>query len=195
MNEIWKSIDGYEGLYEVSNLGRVRSLNYNRTGKIQVLKPRKDKKKTKSGCYERYIIGLCNDGKPKNHKLHVLVGKAFVPGWFKGAVINHKDHDPSNNIYTNLEWTTQKDNCSSEKSFAPDSELRKSNARTACKEKLSKPVVQFDLNFNFVKEWKSLHEAAKEGFSYKAISPCCAGKRYMYKNFRWFYKDDLVYFF
>lgn len=113
MNEVWKTIDGFEGQYEVSNMGRVRSLNYHRTGKTRVLKAGKG-----SGGY--YMVVLRKDGKPKSINVHRLVGKAFVDGFFEGAVINHKDHNLENNIAENLEWTTQADNTSREKSFSPE---------------------------------------------------------------------------
>lgn len=117
MNEIWKDIENFEGLYQVSNLGRVRSMNYGRTGQIRVMNP------GKNGYGYQFVI-LCKDGKHKMTKVHRLVGKAFVPGFFEGAVINHIDHNPSNNVYTNLEWTTQKDNSSREKSFCAENNVK-----------------------------------------------------------------------
>ena len=72
MNEEWRDIEGYEGLYQVSNLGRVKSLNYRGCkGNISILKPRL----TKKG-YE--TINLCKDGKVKNVKIHRLVAKKFI---------------------------------------------------------------------------------------------------------------------
>lgn len=102
MTEIFKDIEGYEGLYQVSNLGRVMSL-YDGNSKIfreKILKPQKYDK------YGHLHVTLSKNGLRKPLKVHRLVGKAFVPGFFEGAVINHKDHHPENNIVTNLEWTT-----------------------------------------------------------------------------------------
>lgn len=110
MNEIWKPIEGYEGLYEVSNLGRVRSLKHKGAGEARILK-------SMDGCADYSYVTLSKNGKPSRLTIHRLVGKAFLDGWFDGAVINHIDHDRKNNVYTNLEWTTQKDNCSPLKSL------------------------------------------------------------------------------
>lgn len=167
MNEIWKAIEGYEGLYEVSNLGRVRSLNYNHTGKTRVLNPGKD-------CDGRLFVNLYKNGERNHTQVHRLVGNAFVEGWFEGAVINHLDHNPSNNVYTNLEWTTQKDNCSREKSFGP--ELN------------SKKVLQFTKSGDFVREWPSGWEIERQlGFSQSHICQCCCGKRKSAYGFVWRY--------
>ena len=103
MVEIWKDIDGYEGLYQVSNLGRVKSLNYNHTGKERI----RSSSKSSSGYCQ---IVLSKDGKKKIHLIHRLVAMAFVDGYEEGLVVNHIDEDKNNNVYTNLEWCTQKEN-------------------------------------------------------------------------------------
>lgn len=102
--QIWKDIEGYEGLYQVSNTGKVRSLNYRRTGKTKVIKQSTDKLGYKS-------VFLCKDGKNKGYLVHRLVALAFIPNPNNYPVINHKDENPSNNYYKNLEWCTQEYNC------------------------------------------------------------------------------------
>ena len=99
MKEMWKDIPGYERLYQVSNLGNVRSLNYNRTGEIKLLKQIPDK-----GGYK--TIQLCKNGKPKHCKIHRLVAMAFIPNPNNLPAVNHKDENPSNNNVNNLEWCT-----------------------------------------------------------------------------------------
>lgn len=101
--QIWKDIPGYEGLYQVSNTGRVRSLNYNRTGKSKVRKQNTDKRG-----YKR--VNLCKDGKNKIYSIHRLVALAFIPNPNNYPIINHKDENPSNNAVWNLEWCTQEYN-------------------------------------------------------------------------------------
>lgn len=103
-NEIWRPIEGYEGLYEVSNLGRVKSLKYReQIGVEKVLKP------LKSGPpkYQNYLaVNLCKKGKVKLFRIHRLVAKAFpeICGeWFDGCQVNHKDENGKNNNVTNLE--------------------------------------------------------------------------------------------
>lgn len=109
VEEVWKPVDGYEELYEVSNLGRVRSLEFrNGTGRhrrIRVLTP------TDNG-HGYMIVGLCSDNqaKRKNYYVHRLVAKAFVPNPDNLPVIDHVDHDRANNKASNLRWLTQRDN-------------------------------------------------------------------------------------
>ena len=97
MEEIWKDIEGYEGLYQVSNLGKVRSLNYNRTGKTRLLRPNPNE--------NRYLkVSLCKNGKAKTYKVHRLVAQAFIPNPDGFPEINHIDEDQQNNRVDNLEW-------------------------------------------------------------------------------------------
>ena len=103
MNEIWKPIVGYEGLYEVSNLGNVRSLNYNGTGEIKIMKPGI----SKNG-YLQVLLYI--NGKRKMYKVHRLVAQAFIPNPDNKPQINHKSEDKTLNTVDNLEWTTAKEN-------------------------------------------------------------------------------------
>ena len=99
----WKDIPGYEGLYQVSNLGEIKSLNYRNTGKEKIIKPRKNK-----GGYLRVV--LCKNGKQKDFLVHRLVAVAFIPNHNNYNQVNHKDENPSNNNVNNLEWCTSKYN-------------------------------------------------------------------------------------
>lgn len=98
--EQFKTILGYEGLYEVSNFGNVKSLWY---GKDKILKPQAD-----GGGY--LFVWLCKDGKQKIHKVHRLVASAFIPNPDNLSQVNHKDEDKTNNRVDNLEWCTQEYN-------------------------------------------------------------------------------------
>ena len=99
MDEVWKDIEGYEGLYQVSNLGNVRSLKYAGGNKVKLLKQYTDKKG-----YKR--IGLYKNGKYKLYMVHRLVTIAFIPNPNNLPIINHKDEDKTNNNVNNLEWCT-----------------------------------------------------------------------------------------
>ena len=98
--EVWRDIQGYEGLYEVSNFGNVRSLKY---GKIKYLKPADD-----GNGY--YFVNLSKNGIVKNFKIHRLVATAFIDNPSNYPQINHKDEDKTNNKASNLEWCTNKYN-------------------------------------------------------------------------------------
>lgn len=100
MEEIWKLIDGYDN-YKISNLGNFASLD--KTGSWVI------RKSYKAKCGYLYVI-LYKKGKRKNRSIHSLVADAFVPGWFSGAEVNHKDLNKLNNCVDNLEWVTRSEN-------------------------------------------------------------------------------------
>ena len=101
--EEWKDIEGYEGLYQVSNLGRVKSLNYLHTGKEQILKNRLQN--------NNYLfVYLCKNSIKKNCSVHRLVAKAFLENPNNYPCVNHIDEDKTNNNINNLEWCTHKHN-------------------------------------------------------------------------------------
>lgn len=99
MIEIWKDIEGYEGLYQISNLGNVKSLNYNHTGLEKRLKPQKSNKG-----YLR--IELCKNGKKKKFSIHELVADTFIENPNNLPCVNHKDENKINNNVENLEHCT-----------------------------------------------------------------------------------------
>lgn len=113
MNEIWKEIENYEGYYEVSNLGRVKSVDRFVLDTLGRLQHRKGKLKAQTLNQDGYLtVKLSKNGVDEKIAVHILVGKAFVDGYFEGAEINHKDFDRTNNVFTNLEWVTHCDNVS-----------------------------------------------------------------------------------
>jgi hypothetical protein len=105
MQEIWKSIVGFEGLYEVSNFGQVRSLD--RTLAHGRFKGKPLKLRDNSLGY--YCVVLC-DGKEHNKRVHQLVAEAFIGPRPEGLVVNHKDSNPKNNCVDNLEYITPQQN-------------------------------------------------------------------------------------
>lgn len=178
MQEIWKDIDGYEGLYQVSNLGEIMSLNYMHTKQSQILKI----KKTYDG-YNR--VNLCKNGKVTTCSVHILVAKAFIPNINNKPQVNHKDGNKDNNRVDNLEWVTGKENVI----HSIKTGLRKPENRTYPKGQdhySSKPVFQYDLSGNLIKEWGCQSDAARfYGFRVGSINNAIHGRIKTYKGFIW----------
>lgn len=176
--EIWKDIKDYEGLYQVSNYGRVRSIGNGYTWKtVRILKQTKQKN-------GYMFVTLYKEGKQKHSYIHRLVAEVFVPNPYNLPQINHKDEDKSNNNFNNLEWCTSKYN------------NNYNNHNTNLSESLSKqPIMQYTLNGEFLKEWCSSMEIERvKNFSHSNIIACCRNKK-RYKSaygYLWKYKKDVV---
>ena len=169
--EYWKPVVGYEGLYEVSNFGRVKSIPRNGTVKYaRILKPVTNR-------YGYSYVILCKNGKVKSFLVHRLVAEAFIQNNDNLPCVNHKDECKTNNNVENLEWCSEKYNCN----------FGTRNERVS--KKLSKSILQYTLDGEFVKEWKSAKQAEREGgFSSANITACCRGERKTHQNFIWKYK-------
>lgn len=178
MDEIWKPIPDYESLYEVSNLGNVKSLNYNHTGKPKQL----SKKKHSSGYM---TVTLCKGSTHKNMSIHRLVANAFVENENNLPCVNHIDGDKSNNASFNLEWVSYSQNTN----HAIGIGLRKdSNMRgvTGSSNKNSKPVDQFSKDGTFIKTWDCISDAARfYGCKPCTIVNCYSGRIKSCKGFIW----------
>ena len=170
--EKWKDIQGYEGLYQVSNLGNVRSLDrivkhypkdYFQEGRV--LKSAL----TKNG-YPMVVLLNHNDRKTK--KIHRLVAEAFIPNLNNYNVVNHKDENKENNCVENLEWCTSKYN-------ANYGSRNKKMAKA-----LSKKVAMIKDGI-VLKVFDSQADARREGFSQAQISKCCNGIVKHYLGYQW----------
>lgn len=168
-SEIWKPIKDYEGLYEVSNMGRVRSLS--RKGTFErILNPCV----RNTGGY--LAVNLYKNGKKTMYFIHRLVALAFLPNPNNYPVINHKDCNPSNNCVDNLEWcTVTYNNTYNDK--AKKQALKK-----------SKPIKQLALDGTLIAIWPSINEIGRNGFIQQAVCACCQGKRKTHNGFIWKYK-------
>ncbi len=180
--EIWKDIvyDGvtYEG-YQVSNLGRVKSLNYNHTGKSRVLK-------CVPSTNGYLVVCLHNNMKTKNYKIHRLVAEAFLPNPDNKPEINHKSEDKLDNRVENLEWVWHKDNCNH---GTRNKRIGEKNKNGKC----SKKVIQYSLDGEFIKEWVSVREIQRQlGYSNGNISDCCRGIKKSAYGFKWEYEKEVV---
>ena len=165
--ENWKEISGYEGLYEVSDLGRVKSLKY---GKEKILKQGKT-----TGGYLK--VNLYKDGHRKHLFVHRLVSEAFIQNPNNLETVNHKDEVKTNNKVCNLEWMSKKDN----------NNYGTRNKRAA--ESHSKQVQMFDKSTGeLLATFPSTLEAGGvTGIAPQNISECCRGKRKSAGGYVWRY--------
>ena len=189
MIEEWRTpiYDGetYEG-FEVSNWGRIKSLNYRRTGRAEVM----NTCERKNGYLQ---VGLSKNKETKMCYVHRLVAETFLPNPEGKPCVNHKiegkkgktmnfvffNEDGSvNEERTTIEWVTYEEN----NNYATRNE-RISKAH-------SKRVLQLSLSGELIREWESTHECGRNGFDQGNVSRCCNGKLPHYKGFRWMYADD-----
>ena len=183
--EQWRTAvyDGepYEG-FEVSNLGRIMSLNYRRTGKAELLKLIE----IKNGYLQ---VKLSKNGKKKRCYVHRLVAQTFLPNPENKPCINHKIEGKKgkkiNMVFFNEDGTVDE-----EKSTIEWCTAKENNDYGTRTERTSKRVLQFTLTGEFIKEWESTRECERNGFYSSNVSACCNGKLPHYKGFRWMYVDD-----
>ena len=213
--EIWRNIEGYEGLYQISNIGRVKSLDRkfwngytwcNKKGQMITI----NKKRNYSE------VRLCKDGKPKNHSVHRLVAFAFIEGYFEGAEVDHINTKKKDNRVVNLRWCTRKENCNNELTKKNNSEaqkglqagennpmygkhhneeakskISKANKGRKCSEetrrKLSEANSKKVICIKTGQVFESVMEASKKTglSSHSYISNCCRGRQKTAGGFHW----------
>ena len=188
MDELWKDVKGYEGFYQVSNTGKVRSLDkevFNKlTGRMNFRKGIERKQQFYGGYFN---VRLIVDGFGKKFTVHRLVAEAFVDNPNNYNVVNHLDGVKTNNNYTNLEWTTVKGNVihAWENGLNHFSEEQ----REKQKEYMSIPIVGTNATTGKKLYFKSAADAARElGMTKGRIRDCCNGNAKQTKG--WFFEDD-----
>ena len=154
-----KDIKGYEGLYAVTSCGKIWS--YRRQ---KFLNPSANK-------IGYLCVNLCINGNHTSYAIHRLVAEAYIPNPENLPEINHKDENKENNCLQNLEWCNRKYNI---------------NYGTR-NEKLKKPILQYDLDGNFIKEWESAADVGKKVKS--SICHCLNGDQKTAYGYKWIYKE------
>lgn len=170
-NEEWRDVVGYEGLYKVSNMGRVKMLPRNvLANKSQRIIPEHIIKQIET--QKGYLsVDLWNMNNRKRFMVHRLVLNAFNGKNSDKKECNHKNENRKDNIYTNLEWISHKENINY------GSRTEKQKVAMINHSRMSKPIVQYDLNGRFIAEYPSMRQAARElCFDMSNIKDCCKGR-------------------
>lgn len=188
---IWVPIEGYEGLYEVSDGGDVRSLDrissngHTLSGVFL---------KQHDNAYGYMIVRLTKNGKAKTYSVHRLVAQAFVPNPLGLSFVNHRDEDKTNNCASNLEWCTRSYNNSY---GTRPAKISKANRENALNGRLTGlvpcvPILQFTLDGKFVARYSSIREAARHLGKNRGsqISLAASGHNKTAYGYRWFYESD-----
>lgn len=169
--ERWKDIDGFDGLYKISDYGRVIS--------YKQCKPRFMKTQDDGHGYRR--LRLRKNGKYMYAYIHRLVAEAFIINENKYDVVNHKDENKCNNYYGNLEWCDREYN------------LNYGTSRKRAIENTRRKVIQYSLDYNFIKEWDSIVMASKVlGVDNSSITKNCKNKVKSAGGYVWKYKFEKI---
>ena len=170
MEEIWKDIKGYEGLYQASTLGAIKSFVKYEEGII--LKQSRNKK----GYME---VSMYKDGKHSTKRVHRLIAETFLKDFYNKPQVNHIDGDKTNNAIANLEMVTNSEN---------QIHAYKNNLETP---RFKRKVSQYDINGNYIETFEYARNAKKKlGIDESSIIKCCRGKRKTVGGYIWKYADD-----
>lgn len=186
--EEWKEIPRTDGIYFVSNLGRVKSRDHtitDKNGRRVHCRGRELVGSNNGAGYLRVAIIVC--GKKTRVYIHRLVAESFVVRHPGCDVVNHKDFNTKNNCADNLEWVTSRGNY--DYSFDRGRFARTNKWKAHLKESLdrlmAKPVVGREIGKGTIVKYRALNDCAKDGFQPSCVSQCCNGMRKSHHGFEW----------
>lgn len=193
MKEVWKDIEGYEGLYQISNFGNVKSLD-------RKVNAKNNKKRLIKGTFLKLrfnnrnynIVSLYKNNIQEVRFIHRLVAETFIPNPENKPEVNHIDGDKQNNKIDNLEWCTRTENNKHawKTGLNKVSDNQKKAAAQSAKKRFSKKIIQYDLKGNFIKEWDSMSEAQRQlNIWHESIGKCCKGEIKTSGKYIWRYKE------
>lgn len=175
--EIWHPIKNYEGLYEVSNLGRIKSCVKKYGVNYSCIRAEMIMRDSDNGTGYRKIV-LCKNSKRVTMYVHIIVASIFIPNPENKKEVNHKDADKKNNCFDNLEWVTIKEN--------KDHAVKNGLVKSGVTHYLSKPIIQMDLHGNEIRKWESSCAVTRElKWASENIRNCCKGKFKTAYGFKW----------
>ncbi len=181
MKEEWKAVDGYNGLYCVSNTGKVKSMKWNHSDK------EKEMKQYDQGGYK--LVGIRRNGTHHNYLVHRLVATAFVPNPRNLYDVNHIDGNKSNNCADNLEWVTKSENIRHAIRMGLRPPICKNEHKKGDASPICKKILQYTKDFEFIKCWNSVYEIEEKlGYKKSCIHRCCRGERKTYMGYIWRHK-------
>lgn len=198
--EIWVDIRDYDGIYQISSLGRVRSLDRTIVQKNGISNNLKGVFLKLQKCTSGYnTVPLSKNGVKKWKLVHRLVAVAFIPTESEELDVNHINEIKTDNRIENLEWCTHKKNVNHGTSI--ERRVRNSNfkgennpmfGRIGCLNKNSKKISQYSINGEFIKTYASAAEVNRElGYSRSYIHRCANGFKETAYGFLWKYNSDV----
>lgn len=178
--EIWRDIPKYEGKYQISNFGRVKSVIRKNRKSCKILK-----QASHSGGYKS--VGLYANKVLRAFYVHRIVAEVFLGNPKNKPEVDHIDGNPSNNAVSNLRWATTIENRNNPITVKRYRMSNRDKANWKAFDSRAHSVVQLDKSDNVVRIFQSLREARRNGYTAELVAAACKGEREYYKGYKWSY--------